>query len=126
MFSMTNGLPKTLPSRSDRSRPSTSGLPPGAAPAMTRIGRFGPGSSCASDGWAKVSASPIPSPKASPAMAAIRPVIAILPTWFFGLPGRASGLAPDLHGQLDHEAQLVLLHLRRDRIAGVDAGEAAL
>src|SRR5215470_5878042 len=38
----------------------------------------------------------------------------------------SSSLAPDVARELDHEAELSLLHLRRRRIASVDAGKAAL
>src|ERR1700750_2385240 len=38
----------------------------------------------------------------------------------------SSSLAPNFARKRNHKPELLLLHLRRDRIAGVDAGEAAL
>src|SRR5438128_12610600 len=63
---------------------------------------------------------PGPSPRAR-ALPAAAPEPATFVAWSW-----SSSVAPNVACNLDHQAQLSLLHLRRDRIAGVDAGEAAL
>jgi hypothetical protein len=49
-FSTTNGLPSVSANFAASRRPSTSGLPPGPAGAITRTARFGNGSDCAKAG----------------------------------------------------------------------------
>src|SRR5689334_14939815 len=61
---------------------------------------------------------PSPRARALPAAAA-EPATFVAWLW-------PSSVAPNVACKLDHEAKLFLLHLRRDRIAGVDAREATL
>src|SRR5215475_10830012 len=107
MFSTMNGLANLLLNFSASKRANTSGLPPGPEGAISRTVWVGHASS-----WAIAAGESIASSAVRTADA--RCMVMIL------------NLAPNVACELDHEAELFLLHVRRDRIAGVDAGEAAL
>src|SRR6266436_9535792 len=107
MFSTMKGLPNLLLSFSASRRASTSGLPPGPEGAISRTVWVGHASS-----WAIAAGESIASSSAR--------------TCNLRCMAWSSSVAPNVARNLDHQAQLSLLHFRRDRIAGVDAGEAAL
>src|SRR5262249_37973834 len=111
-FSTMNGLPNAAVNFSASSRPITSGLPPGPAAAIRRTVRVGHASSCAAAGGAKLRGGV--NARVIGALSAI------------ARSRRGSRTAPHLSGDLDHQAQLLLLDLGRDRVAGIDAGKAAL
>src|SRR5262245_61070160 len=104
-FSTTNGLPNAVASLSANSRAITSGLPTGPDAAISRTARFGHVSSWADAGEAPATASTTPKTASK---------------WLIMFKPR-----PDFARKLDYQPELVFLHGRRDRVAGVDAGKAA-
>src|SRR6185312_16223336 len=114
-FSTTKGLPNAVVNLSARRRAITSGLPPGPDTATSRTGCVGQGSSWALAGLVSVIA------RAAIRIAKRCMVVLSLSVW-----PAPSDVAPDLLGEVHHQPQLLLLHLRRNRVAGVDAGEATL
>src|SRR5918995_1957823 len=117
MFSTTNGLPIESDNFAASNRASTSELPPGPAAAISRTVRDGYASSCAGASDRPANA------RADPRITDIQRTVVASCSFVRNGPLR---LAPNIPRQFHHEPELLLLHLGRDWISGIDAGEAAL